>query len=288
MQEIDRPTGVVIEEERPFSFEEIHDQLAASTYGQSLAGICRYSRYKPDGVEDDEWQNLLGPDINGLEHLKLTLVQVQRFISACADPFPLWVGNVPEEARFSPEDKVILCLAGLEHDWGEAVAGDAPYGRKTPENERLELISQQEIIRELFPESPILRKLLKRAFKVVSMPDSKLGRAFNAIERLGYLETGLEAWQISRQAEDEVQVDLSLRLRWLTADVLSNQVSALMEHARIYPPVLEYLTGRKVLISSAFWGMPDSVFQNYETSEREARKIQFEEVRNLWSEWAQP
>ena len=41
----------------------------------------RYGPYKPEELSNEEWVRILGPDVNNLEHLKITLAITNDFIA---------------------------------------------------------------------------------------------------------------------------------------------------------------------------------------------------------------
>lgn len=285
MKEVPLPSGVAIETGTR-TFESLQEKVFSSPYGPSLMGIIRYDRYRSFRASKEEWGDWLGADVNGFKHGHLTHMLTRSFLSDCAQPPSSWGKEVPNKAQFSFEEQEILLLAGLCHDWGEAISGDVSYALKTAADKETELEAQAEIIGKLFPndQSPIFLAKLNQAFEITNNCDSKLGRAFNAIERLGYLRIGLLAQKRGKQAETEGRIELSQNLRWLAVDVLINQTLALLEYAAFYPPVLKYLTDMRPLISAAFKEASDSAFENY-GEEKEPKKARFEEAKERWFEF---
>ncbi|MBI2013094.1 MAG: hypothetical protein HYS88_01460, partial [Candidatus Colwellbacteria bacterium] len=102
------------------TFEEIYELFAGSSYGKILRQRVRYGPYKPEELSNEEWVKILGPDVNNLEHLKTTLAITNDFIYRARYPHPEWQ---PREINFSREEKELLCLTAVIHDWGEAVVG---------------------------------------------------------------------------------------------------------------------------------------------------------------------
>jgi hypothetical protein len=285
MNEVPLPSGVAVETGIR-SFESIQEKFSSSPYGPSLAGIIRYDRYRSLLASKEEWGDWLGADVNGLKHGHLTYMLTRSFLTDCAQPPSCWGKKVPSEAQFSFEEQEILLLAGLCHDWGEAISGDVSYALKTTADKEAELKAQAEIIGKLFlnDQSQIFLAKLNQAFEITNNCDSKLGRAFNAIERLGYLRTGLLAQKRGKRAETEGKIELSQNLQWLAVDVLINQTPALLKYAAFYPPVLKYLTDMRSLISAAFKEAADSAFENY-GEEKESKKARLEEAKEGWFEF---
>jgi hypothetical protein len=265
-------------------FQKVQQTFTNSEFGPPMAAINRYDRYRSNSVSVDRWREWFGADVDGLKHLKLTYYLAKGFLIECKKPFS-WPGEVPEEASFSSQEQEVLLLAALVHDWGEAIAGDVSYALKETTDKQIEVKAQKGIARKLFAEEDLVFwDKLNQALSITQESDSKLGQAFNMIERLGYLRTGVLAWQRGSQTESLGPKEAN-KLFWLTADVLINQISALINKAQVYPPVLKYFQQMKPLISAAFEEMPDSVFQNYEEGERESKKAQFKGTANLWADF---
>ena len=299
MKEVILPKGVDIEAET-ISFSFIHELFFASTVGLGSSWYdqrnfaegeiirdVRYEQYLPEGVSFNEWVNLLGVDVESLEHAHLTHMLARSFLHHCVQPPLSWKGKIAKSAHFSRQEQEIILLATIVHDWGEMLVGDKPYPSKTSADELEEADAQRRIIRDRFSErqSPIFWKKLNQAFEIANNCDSKLGRAFNAIEKLGYLRTGIVAWRRSRQTEIEKRVELSAYLQWLATEVLTNHLPKLLEYAGIYPPVSGYLTDMRPLISDIFEKAPDSIFEKYPEEERDFKKARFEEAKEWWLEF---
>jgi len=86
--------------------------------------------------------------------------------------------------------------------------------------------------------------------------DSKLGRAFNAIERLGYLRIALTAWERSKEIDQKSEAQLFASLRRLACEVVPNHHDQLVEYAKIYPPVALYLDNQKEVIKEVLAAAP--------------------------------
>lgn len=297
MKEVILPQGVDIKT-GTISYRFLHELFFASTgklgvwyyprrLGEGEIVGVRFIQYDPEGVSFSEWVNLLGADVESFEHAHLTYMLARSFLFHCLQPPLSWKGKIPESAHFSHQEQEIILSAAIVHDWGELRVGDKPYPSKTPTDELEEIRAQKEVVGERFSEShsPILWKKLHQAFEVANNRDSKLGMAFNAIEKLGYLRTGIIAWGRSGQTEREGRIELSTRLQWLATEVLTNHLPKLQENANVYPPVFLYLTDMRPLISDFFEKVPDSIFKNYPEEERDLKKARFEEAKEGWFEF---
>ena len=208
------PVGVNIGDE-VVRFGQIHRAFAVTEHGQKLARSTRYDRYKPDGITNEKWERVLGVDVNNLKHLQLTYGLTRRFIEYTANPSRLWQKAVSAQAQFTPEEQEDLLLAATVHDWAEAVVGDKMFDLKTRAEEDEELAVLQTMVQNLYRREEaqvIILRIDNVINTVIKDRNTKLGRAFNAIERVGYLRTALRAWQKSREADEELRTGL----QWLT------------------------------------------------------------------------
>ena len=94
---------------------------------------------------------------------------------------------------FTDREAKLLVLTNLVHDYHEGITGDLPAPDKTEDFHKMELRANQEIISKFMDGF-----LVMDIEKVMGDFDNKtfVGRAFNAVENLGYLETGLKAWYV--------------------------------------------------------------------------------------------
>lgn len=238
-------------EERTFA--ELYADFAATDHGRRLAENLRFDRFRPDHVSGAEWQRLLGRDVNNLTHLQVTYQLTRGFfrrLDSLRAPAP--------HLQFDYEERRQLLFTALVHDWAEAVVGDISYDQKTSDDEDLEWQILGEMTRDLGPAAGA------KTLEILQDTDSKLGAAFNVIERLGYFRTADRAW---RTADALVDTALATNLRWLTQNVLANQGSALCASASEYPPVAEVLAERQATLSDAYGRIDDELIgQPGETS----------------------
>lgn len=271
------PTGLETSEGF-LSFREIHDRFSATSYGQTLAKNIRYRFFKPPEVTHAEWERLLGPDVNNLEHHWWSERVMRAFLR--------------RSEGFSQEEQEILLLTAVTHDWAEAVIGDVPYGQKTTGEEESELRLIPEIALECFGENlaqPVrqtIEKVLREKPHLRKTGEgSKLGHAFEAVEQLGYFGTGGRAWAEATK-RDGLSEPLRSNLQWLGIEVHVHHVPILLRYAETYPAVRRYLFGTRHRVSDILRGFTLSSLPPEVTLEkREALARQFPETREAWEEW---
>ncbi|MGH7204171.1 MAG: hypothetical protein ACREHC_07035 [Candidatus Levyibacteriota bacterium] len=199
-------------------------------------------------------------------------------------------GNHNNAIKFSPEDAVKLRLTARIHDWGESITGhyDITFADKTIQDEEAEHRALQRILRSKAravvtnkEDENALVRLVRTVLKEIATDRmTKLGKAFNAIERLGYLSTAIKAFEV-RPSQDK---KVSEGLTWLTTDVLINQTAMLCSYSTLYPPVEEFLQKHKALLSQAFKTLPENVFHYYKADQREQKKKIFSQAKAVWFE----
>lgn len=255
---------------------EIHTAFEATEYGQILANNIRYARYKPEAVTNERWVELLGADVNNLTHLTLTYGLAVDFIRSMEQNQP---------GFFEADEVDRLKVAALTHDWAEAIVGDTSYGDKTADHEQQEQTAFREHFRN-FADGRISSLIDDARSGIIFDHNgtSKLGRAFNAIEKVGYMRTALRA---SGHIANNTAPECDAGLRWLVADVLVNQPESLIGHAENFVPIKHYLQNQSTLISRAFHQINNDpeVFTRYPTSDQRAMQKQFEHSYAVWTTW---
>lgn len=265
------------ESEQPeINFGKILQIFADSKYGAKLKGELRYDRYRPPALPKDEWQKLLGADVNNLKHLDLTYGLARQFL--------IHLQNSGKE-KLSGEERETILLAAIIHDWGEAIIGDITYEKKTRSDEENEYRQIAGIINDIFlKDHPQLASQLNGALsRVIIEEGSKLGKIFGAIERVGFYRTALKAWQDSQNAFGDA--DLKLRLEWLTQNVFSNITTDMTADAEAYPPVDTFLEKNGEIINWAFQNMPSDIYEFYPPEEKERRVKEFQRAKQAWEEY---
>ena len=252
----------------------IHNSFAATEFGQRLASKVRYERYKPLEVPNDRWVKLLGADVNNLTHLTLTYGLARAFAATTERLRP---------GELTRHEQVVLQVAALIHDWAEAIVGDISFGDKTTAHEVVEKSAFAANLAKFYQGNQA--DLIEEArSEVIFDHDSRLGRMFNSIERVGYMRIALRAQD--RIKHHEVG-NCEPGLRWLVADVLLNQIPTLAEHSAEYPAVRQYVFNQRLAITAAFGATAarPEIFESY-GSDRDVRQRDFVSSYDLWLPWA--
>lgn len=241
------------------SYNELHNAFVESVYGQCMSGHIRFERFKPAHINNEQWRDLLGGDVDITQHMPVTYGMSRAFLN--------YYRNHAQEngngVEFSEEDEHILLLAAMTNNWGESRTGNISYDQKTVDIEKEEKDAYREIFTEL-QEDTIDVKERMLVERTIFENDTKLGRAFDAIQKTGYLRTALLAFEASRKTDDEV---LAEHLQWLCGNVLSNQITILIEYSKSYPPVRAFLEDRRELISEAFDSITPETFSKHGQNE---------------------
>jgi len=251
---------------------DIHKTFSETEIGQRLNENIRWSMYVEElNLEKGEWQKTLGYDVNNLEHGQLTYGIANRFVTA--------MENSNSEIKLSLEEKRLLLLTAIVHDWGEGMtkAGDVNYNRKTKEDERKELEALTDGLKDILGV-----ETTNQIKEILEDTTTKLGQIFNVIEYIGYMRTGLKAWKKSKEISD---LKLAENLVWLNNNVLSNTTPKLIKYSEIYPPVKSFLESKKYIISEGFTNMPANIFNKYQPDEREKFLTKFQKSKDSWQEW---
>ncbi len=221
---------------------ELHHRFATSDYGKILSERTRYADYQPDHVSNEEWERMFGADVNNLDHLPLTHSLTRGFVWACRNPHRTWEGPVPGEARFTDANARVMEIAAIIHDWPEAPLRDVMYHLKTDADDAAEDVELHQLLAELVPEH---YRDPEFQLAVIVTADkygkTSLGRAFNTVERMGYVRTGVRFWEQRQVSTDPV---LKEELDFISHFVFATHVPVLVERARLYPAADEFLRDR--------------------------------------------
>jgi hypothetical protein len=251
----------------------IHQSFAETELGEILSQRVRYDTYLPDHVSNERWEELLGADVNNLNHLPLTYGLAKSMIRHFRQSQPGFL---------SPHEEEILKATALIHDWAEAIIGDIDYNDKTEEDEAEELRHLTAILDERYTEDTTgVKQILLEALDVVHDPTSKLGRVFNTLERVGYVRTALRAASHVRAG---TAPDCANELGWLASNVLDNHTAILIERAEEYAPVKTYLMNQAEVITASFACIDPIVFDFYPDEVKTARQESFNSTHLLWLE----
>lgn len=175
---INVPTSIVLVDGKRAGFVDLFESLRQTNLGQILQRRARYNKFK-DNVSNTDWEKALGPDANNFEHMRLLYGITRKFIENSGD-------------YFTQYEKEMLLLSSIVHDLGEYKYGDIPAPKRTKLDEEREMDVLREVLDVILPHD---EAIVSKVISTVGDRDSKLGRAFNAIERVGYVRTSLRAWR---------------------------------------------------------------------------------------------
>lgn len=223
-----------------FTFQQIHLLYGDSEYGQILINNTRFNRFKPDEVSQATWEKLLGIDVNNYRHLHLSLHLTRIFLNNSESPPESWPFELSELAVFTQEEKEKLLFTAIIHDWAEAVVGDIALPLKTNDDTDTEMMELKTIMKKLLyddKDTDQFNYLYNQVKTILTDTTSKLGMAFNAIEKVGYVRTGVRAWIQSKVKDKPIQKPLEN----LALEVVPFSINALLDYSKIYPPVYSFL-----------------------------------------------
>ncbi|MBD3244616.1 MAG: hypothetical protein GF335_01335 [Candidatus Moranbacteria bacterium] len=269
------------------SFNDLHNLFVQSNYGRIMIAKIRYERYKPWNLDAKEWEKLLGPDVNNLKHLWVVYKLARNFINdQIYAPKEFKNRTKGEFFSYNQAETESILLASLIHDWGEAEIGDITFEKKD-KNKNLkqdEIVALRKIAANLIndgSEGILLDKINEVIDRVIlKSSSSRIGRAFNAVERQGYLLNGVKAWNLSKSKS--MEFELSDKLKWLSNNVFLNQIPALVEYSKIYYPIYKTLLDKRSQITEIFMEMPDDNFKNYNIDELDQKIEQFKKAQRAW------
>lgn len=204
------------------------DMLAESNYGQLLRENVG-ARYKMWAWTDQRhFIEVMGPDVDPVLH---GAHQAETVVK----PF-VEFQNISNRPHFTYEEANLLYVTNLLHDAHEGLTGDIPKPQKTPESDAEELRVNRQVVSDLMgwhPGHPLLEGMQQVMGDVNGT--TRIGRAFEAIERCGYLQTGLRAWSMRNHA----QLNFSERLRTVAMGriVSLDSASHLEKYANEFPYV---------------------------------------------------
>jgi hypothetical protein len=212
---------------------DLYDSFAQSAYGQDMRQKTRFNVFKPEWVSTELWCDILGPDVNNLEHMLHTHDLTDRF---CFN----------NEIDGDTTDTLLRTAA--THDIGEAIIGDIALPNKTDEDEKREKVAYRKIVTQLFGERG--EELTDEVWSVLEKTDKHKGEMFRAIEYIGYCTTamragaaavrivhGLEFHDVTRDQKDQ----LVGSLLGLEKAVSVLNYPTLAGYVKLYPPITRQL-----------------------------------------------
>lgn len=160
-------------------------EIESSDMGDLLGAIgVRYSKFA--WKNQRKFKNYLGDDVDPVKHgayqakhVAIPLIEAQ---------------NNSDKRHFTFDEAKDLVLANVYHDVHEGLTGDIPQPEKTRESDIAEMAINKKVLEELGVHSVLAYKM----HQILSDHEGETftGRAHQLVENLGYLATGLRAWQI--------------------------------------------------------------------------------------------
>ncbi len=210
IQELDIPIPDV-----DIIFKKHEDQLSTT---------LRYDRFRTT-ESPDQWRFLLGPDVILLTHPKVVAHIAEEFLAY-------------EGATLTAEEEALLSIAPWVHDLGELIIngdgiGDISFDQKTDAHETKELAVFTSVLTAI-PDGD-KKSAIERSYREIVMDrGSRLGKMFNAVERIGYLQTAIRAYE-------GVEGQRIQNWKGLVGNVLSNQIIPMLAYCSEFPYVTNIL-----------------------------------------------
>lgn len=217
----------------------IFEEFANSELGEELRGRTRFHVFQPESVSNRRWTDAAGPDTNNLLHMMETYRLTAAFLAS--------------SEGLSKKEKELLLFTAIVHDMGEVVDGDIPDPDKTEDQEEEEMRMFSGILeyhlRDHMGEFERYN-LIGDVVDIMMDKESKLGRVFNSIEKLGYNTTALNCWRGYRMLkENEEELELRDGFRTLAHEVIVGDMPKLVNFSKEYQYVKLYLIQNRDYIS---------------------------------------
>src|SRR3989344_5016756 len=224
--------------EQDIPYQSINQIFFEPDLRYQLTSNIRYDRYRISETPQ-QFVNLLGPDVRFVTHPGVTYNIAKKFIEA----------QNKSSNPLTHDEKFALLTASIVHDWGELKLGELGHGDKTFEVHDDVDVNNERIVFERITDRVIDlsdKDFIRDVYNNIAQDkDSRLGKMFNAIERIGYLQTALNSFRGEKGKRIKNWVGL-------TGNVLSNQIILLLEYAEEYPYVRTVLKENKSVISDLF------------------------------------
>lgn len=266
------------------SIPEIHQLFRQCPAGERLEKKqVRWSRFQPGNINQETWRSptLIGLDANNLEHAQVTVRDTISFIES--------QNNSDSPIKFNIEEQQLLVLIAETHDWPEGITekGDIPAPDKTDEDEQKELEVIEGAITHIIGNGPQAQKLALdiRFYLSPKGKETKIGQAFNIIEKIGYFQTAIRSWQKSFQF-GQSDPELYTQFQLLTCDVFISNFSTLLENSDTYPRVKTVLKNQKHWIDQAFAIEQSIIDRHHKQDKIDELKTRFRQSKKDWQKWS--
>lgn len=185
-------------------------------------------RFSAFAWEDTErFKHYLGDDMDPVKHGYHQALEV-------ALPFIEFQNAFDDYPSFTEEEAKMLMLANVFHDVHEGVSGDVPEPEKTLQSNIAELELNLRITASILGED-VNSPFMQRYRSVMGDFEgwSLAGRAFAAIERCGYFQSGINAWSLRNHSE--LDDEEKLKCREMGHAVLNKNTPILTELGKEFP-----------------------------------------------------
>lgn len=255
--------------------DHVFESFSGTKYGDKLSNNIRYERYNLAGLSIAGWKDILGPDVNNLEHMRYTTELAAYYIGKLS------------EGTLSDTEKDDLLIAASIHDQGEYFTGDITASLKTDEHEAEELQKALEHATDMMPDlDGIELDRIKRIRKeIVFDRTTPLGERFATIEHMGYLQTALKAYAHLTH-NNTLSPETKEGLEWLVADVLMNQFDGkLLEDVEHDEVLAHFIDNRRKAISEAMRTVSEDTFAHY-GEHAQSKQAKFLRAQQQWQDSA--
>jgi hypothetical protein len=210
-----------------------------SIYGQNLASNIRFSCFKPPCLSTTDWQALLGSDVNNLKHMRLMYGFTNALIKSSSD--------------ISPEQKNILLVTSLFHDWAEAIVGDIPHPMKTSNDDERE----KQILMNIFAEFGICE--YSDILDVIFNKNCEMAKIWKSIEVSAYLRTGFNAWRRRFLVNEKALPNLEK----MSKNLLLFHMKDLLGNTIVFPHVIFFLRLNADIIDEILFSCSEEQTEKY-------------------------
>ncbi len=229
-----------------------------------LESKVRYARYM-DGETNKEWVKLLGQDVSFAGHPHVTAKIAKKFIKY--------------DNKIDEKESEQLITAALIHDMGELHVDDDGVGDISYDQKEIEHFTKEgEIFKRIISsiESNGTRTYLLDVYENVARDKTTtLGKVFNAIERIGYIQTGISAYEgVNNKRINNWQ--------GLTGNVFKNHIIPSVEYSSNFPYVSHFLKKNKDTITKI---LDETDWKNIPTGTDGKPTYELEKIKEAQEAW---
>ena len=300
-----------------YTADNLYSKYRDTEYGERLSLSCRYSDFIPPDWTVEQWEKLLGSNMNNLRHMKMSSFIAERFVEIENQLSP------PNARQFFIDRAVKMTVTAVVHDQAEAeeIIGDINYTHTPEDYDVLQRIAMRtKGLTDYVPGTEGKQAELYLAAAETAIPDKRPRgkiyhededvRAFFGIECIGYLHDMTSASRRFRQLDahlhgrrltknkmqamgvnEEAEIpELQIRIYGMIAQILSNGiVSNLVILGDEFPSLHLYLNEIKDRIDWAMSFVDENIFDWIDTERNgttdantEIQKEKFRVEKEMW------